>query len=86
MSEEPEDIEFVAYEVLLEPAIADLLERIAESKGTTAQAIAIEAVTNYALSVATEEDGDVAAEMRMEGQIESQFAFIRETIDDFDLS
>jgi hypothetical protein len=78
--------EFVAVEVFLEPAIADLLDRIAEEQGTTAQALAIEAVTNYALQMAAEQEPDAAAEMRMEGQIESQFAYVRETIDDFDLS
>lgn len=77
--------EFVSIEVFLEPAIADLLDRIAESQGTTAQALAIEAVTNYALQVASEDEGDPAADMRIDGQLESQFAFVRETIDDFDL-
>jgi hypothetical protein len=84
MTDQPEE-EFVVYEVLLEPAVADLLERIAESKGTTAQALAIEAVTNFALMIATEGDDDVAAEMRQEGQLESQFSYIRDTIEDFDI-
>ena len=78
--------EFVPITIQLEPAVDDLLERIAENAGTTSEAMAIEAVTNMVLWVVNGgNDGDpVARETALENQLEGQLAYIQDSIGQFE--
>jgi hypothetical protein len=78
--------DLVPLTIMLEPAIAELLGRIAEDAGSTPEAIAIESVTNSVLWVVTggNEADSVGHENRLENEIENQLVLIQDTIDDFD--
>ena len=76
--------DYIPLTIQLEPAIDDLLRRMAEDAGTTKEALAIEAVNNmvaWVVSGGAEADTN---EIRLESQLESQLAWVQEAIDDFE--
>lgn len=75
--------EFVPLTILLDPAIDDMLGRIAEDAGTSKEALAIEAVTNMVAWVVSGGADADTNEIRLESQLETQLAYVQESIDDF---
>jgi hypothetical protein len=78
--------EFTPITIQLEPAIAELLVRIADNAGTTPEAMAIEAVTNMVIWVVNggNEGDPIAREAQLENQIEGQLAYIQDSMSEFD--
>ncbi|HVY03069.1 MAG TPA: hypothetical protein VG983_05380 [Caulobacterales bacterium] len=76
--------DFVPLTILLEPAIDDLLGRMAEDTGTTKEALAIEAINNMVAWVVSGGADADANEIRLESQLEGQLAWVQESIDDFE--